>query len=210
MAHEADPNGGAPVPAAAGARAHEVTRLLQAWHGGDEDALAQLVPMVHDELRRIARRALRGESRRPLQTTELVHEAYLRLVGRREADWQGRGHFMAVAARVMRHLLVDAARRRDAQRHGGGARPVTLDAFVPAPAAGGGPELLDLDRALAALAALDPRKAKIVELRYFAGLTIEETAQALELSTMTVSREWTKARALLYGALQGGGIVLGS
>lgn len=203
----AGPAGGAP---AAGARTHEVTRLLQAWRGGDEAALSELVPIVHDELRRIARRALRGESRRPLQTTELVHEAYLRLVGRREADWQGRAHFMAVAARVMRHLLVDAARRRHAQRHGGGARAVTLDAGIPAPAAGDAPELLDLDRALAALAEVDPRKARIVELRYFAGLTIEETAEALELSTMTVSREWTKARALLYGALRRDEVGLGS
>lgn len=193
-----------------GAKTHEVTRLLQAWRGGDEAALGELVPMVHDELRRIARRALRGEGQRPLQTTELVHEAYLRLVGSREAEFQGRSHFLAVAARVMRHLLVDAARKRHAERHGGAVRRVTLDAGIPSPASGDAPEILDLDRALSRLAELDPRKARIVELRYFAGMTLEETAEALELSTMTVSREWTKARALLYRALRDGEGALGS
>ena len=187
---------------------HEVTRLLESWRGGEEAALGQLLPIVHDELRRIARRALRGERLRPLQTTELVNEAYLRLVGRQQADWQGRAHFLAVAARVMRHLLVDIARRRHAERHGGAVRQVTLDAGIPAPALGASPEVLDLDAALSHLAELDPRKARIVELRYFAGMTLEETAEALSLSTMTVSREWAKARALLYRELRGDGDAL--
>jgi RNA polymerase sigma factor (TIGR02999 family) len=184
---------------------HEVTRLLESWRGGDEAALGELLPIVHDELRRIARRALRGEHHRALQTTELVNEAFLRLVGRQQADWQGRSHFLAVSARVMRHLLVDMARRRHAERHGGAVRHVTLDAGIPAPGPGGTPEILDLDAALSRLAELDPRKARIVELRYFAGMTLEETAEALGLSTMTVSREWTKARALLYRELRGEG-----
>lgn len=182
---------------------HEVTRLLESWRGGNEAALGELLPIVHDELRRIARRALRGEHHRALQTTELVNEAFLRLVGRQEADWQGRTHFLAVAARVMRHLLVDMARRRHAERHGGALRQVTLDAGIPAPGPGGTPEILDLDAALSRLAELDPRKARIVELRYFAGMTLEETAEALGLSTMTVSREWTKARTQLYRELRG-------
>jgi RNA polymerase sigma factor (TIGR02999 family) len=185
------------------AETHEVTRLLMSWRGGDEAALGRLLPIVHDELRRIARRALRGERRRPLQTAELVNEAYLRLVGRQDADWQGRTHFLAVAARVMRHLLVDMARRRLAERHGGAVRQVTLDAGVPAAAPPGKAEILDLDDALSRLAGIDPRKARIVELRYFAGMTLEETAEALSLSTMTVSREWTKARAWLYRELGG-------
>ena len=184
---------------------HEVTRLLESWRGGNEAALGDLLPIVHDELRRIARRALRGEQRRALQTTELVNEAFLRLVGRQGADWHGRAHFLAVAARVMRHLLVDMARRRHAERHGGAVRQVTLDAGIPSPGRGGSPEILDLDTALSRLAEDDPRKARIVELRYFAGMTIEETAEALSLSTMTVSREWTKARARLYRELRGEG-----
>jgi RNA polymerase sigma factor (TIGR02999 family) len=182
---------------------HEVTRLLESWRGGDEAALGELVPIVHDELRRIARRALRREAGRPLQTTELVNEAFLRLVGRQDAEWQGRAHFLAVAARVMRHLLVDMARRRHAERHGGAVRRVTFDAGIPSPAPESRPEVLDLDAALSRLAERDPRKARIVELRYFAGMTIEETAEALSLSTMTVSREWAKARAHLYRELRG-------
>ena len=158
---------------------HEVTRLLESWRGGDEAALGELLPIVARRAARIARRALRGERHRALQTTELVNEAFLRLVGRQGADWQGRAHFLAVAARVMRHLLVDMARRRHAERHGGAVRQVTLDAGIPSPGLGGSPEILDLDTALSRLAEVDPRKARIVELRYFAGMTLEETAEAL-------------------------------
>jgi RNA polymerase sigma factor (TIGR02999 family) len=185
----------------------EVTRLLAAWRQGDEAALDELFPLVYDELRRIARRHLRHErAGHTLQTTALVHEAYLRLAGREEGAWESRAHFFAFAARVMRHLLVDHARRDLAVRHGGGALRVTLGeaAGVSAEPGGAAVDVLALDEALARLAALDERKCRLVELRYFGGLSAEETAAALGVSEITVKREWLKAKAWLYRELSGG------
>lgn len=178
-----------------------VTKLLQAWRHGDKSALDKLIPLVHDELRRMAQRYMRHE--RPghtLQTTALVNEAYLRLADHENMQWQNRAHFFAVAAQAMRRILVDHARSRGYAKRGGGAHRVTLDeaaAIVPEP----DPELLALDEALTHLEAIDPRKTRIVELRYFGGLSVEETAEVLELSPVTIMREWNKAKAWLYREL---------
>src|SRR5262245_26427209 len=172
-----------------------VTHLLLAWREGDRGAFDRLVPMVYAELRRLAHRYMQGErSGHLLQTTALVHEAYFRLVGL-DRDWEGRGHFFAVAAQVMRQILVDFARRRGAGKRGGGAVAVPLDeAAISLERA---EELIRLDDALQALARLDERKARIVELRFFGGLTIEETAEVLGLSHATVERDLKLARAWL-------------
>lgn len=174
-----------------------VTELLQAWGKGDAAALDQLVPAVYDELHRQAERYLRRE--RPghtLQTTGLVHEAYLRLVDQRQADWQNRAQFFGVAAQMMRRVLIDHARSKHAAKRGGSGIQVTLEDATAA-AEERGLDLLELDEALTRLAALDPQQAKIVELRYFTGLGIEETAQVLGISPATVKREWAMARAWL-------------
>jgi len=175
----------------------EVTHLLLAWSNGDRSALDQLMPIVHTELRRLAHRQLAGE--RPnhtLQTTALVNEAYLRLVDQSSLQWQNRAHFFAVAARIMRHILVDYARARHNAKRGGRAMKVTLDeaAGVLTERAA---EMVALDDALTALAKFDPRKSQIVELRFFGGLSVEETAEALNFSPGTVAREWTLAKAWL-------------
>jgi RNA polymerase sigma factor (TIGR02999 family) len=182
----------------------EVTQLLADWRNGDQAALEKLMPIVYDELRRIAHRYMRRE--RPghtLQTTALVNEAYLRLVGRREIEWQNRAHFFAVAAQVMRSLLVDYARGRKYAKRGGDRIQVTLDetagAFEGQPA-----EVLALHEALEKLATVDRRKSQLVELRYFGGMSVEETAEVLGVSGITVKREWLKAKAWLYREINKG------
>jgi len=180
-----------------------VTGLLLAWRGGDEAALEQLVPLVHQELHRIARGCMRGErAGHSLQATALVNEAYLRLIGAQQVDWQNRVHFLAVSARLMRRILVDFARAKNYQKRGGGAQAVTLDEalVVVEP----GRDLIAIDEALDALAKMDERKAKVVEMRFFGGLTVEETAAALGVSPDTVMRDWRLAKAWLMRELKGG------
>ena len=198
--------GSAATPASSGSDAGgaDVTGLLIAWSEGDSKALDSLLPVVYAELRRQARRALRREAAgHTLQPTALVHEAYLKLVDQRPSRWQGRAQFYGVAARCMRQVLVDAARTRRAAKRGGGARPITLsdaEGLAAAPAAGGeaaGDDILALDAALTRLGELDPDQARVVELRYFAGLTLDDTAATLGVSPATVSREWTVARRWL-------------
>ena len=188
-------------------RAPAVTELLMAWSGGDERALDALVPLLYEELRTQARRALRREGQgHTLQPTALVHEAWLRLAGQEHAHWESRTQFMAVAAQVMRRVLVDHARTRHAAKRGGGARQVTLgdaekDGAAQVAGADGSSldavDVLALDDALTRLAAMDPKKAKLVELRYFVGLSIPEAAEAMGVSQATVGREWAVARMWL-------------
>jgi RNA polymerase sigma factor (TIGR02999 family) len=180
----------------------QVSQLLMAWREGDAGAFDKLMPMVYDELRRLAHRYMRRvPAGQTLQTTALVHEAYLRLAGHGEVDWQSRVHFFAVCAQVMRGLLVDRARSRYAIKRGGGLQQVELnDAALQGPSQD--EQLLILDDALERLSAIDPRKTRIVEMRYFGGMSVEETAQALNLSPITIKREWSKARAWLYREMQ--------
>jgi RNA polymerase sigma factor (TIGR02999 family) len=175
----------------------EITRLLVDWSHGDMSALDRLVPVVYSELHRLAQRYMRGERPdHPLQTTALVNEAYLRLVGWKEVEWKNRAHFLAVAAQIMRRILVDFARSRNYAKRGGGLRRVSLDdALLVTEAAD--PDLLDLDGALSRLAAVDPRKSRVVELRFFGGLSNEEIAEVLGTSPFTVIRDWNLARAWL-------------
>ncbi len=176
---------------------HDVTQLLVAWRAGDDQAFEALVPLIYRELHRLARRYMQMERHNhTLQTTALVHEAYMQLVKQRDAEWQGRSHFFAASAQAMRHILVDMARSRGRQRRGGDAARISLDealVFTPERA----DELVALDDALTALAKLDERKSRIVEMRYFAGLTIEEAAEVLKISHATVEREWQRAKAWL-------------
>lgn len=178
----------------------DVTRLITDWRRGDESALARLIPIVYDELHRVASARLRDESAaHTLQTTALVHEAYLRLVDLDRMTLNDRTHFFAMAARLMREILVDHARRKNAQKRGGGVTIVSLeDVGVQADQM---VDVLALDEALIALAALDPRLCRVVELRYFAGLSIAETADALDVSSVTVERDWRIAKAWLYKRL---------
>ena len=179
----------------------KVTQLLAEWRRGDEAALPRLIPLVYAELRRVASARLRGEApNHTLQTTALVHEAYLRLVGLERMTVQNRTHFFAMAARLMREILVDHARRRNAQKRGGGVTVLRLD-DVPAGAERGIVDVLALDQALTELNALDHRLCRVVELRYFAGLSIAETADALDVSTATVERDWTISKAWLLERL---------
>jgi RNA polymerase sigma factor (TIGR02999 family) len=181
----------------------EVTRLLLDWSKGDPAALERLMPVIYDELRRLARSFLRKERRgHLLQTTALVHEAYLRLIDQRQVHWQNRAHFFAISAQLMRRILVDHARRRAAAKRGGDPDPVTLTDFPELPLQRG-IDVLALDHALSKLAALDPRQSRIVELKCFGGLSSDETAEALELSPRTVRREWTIAKAWLYRQIYG-------
>lgn len=177
----------------------DITRLLVAWREGDPDALDRVAPLVYDHLHRLASSYLRDERRRSLQTTELVHEAYLRLVDA-DVDWDSRRHFYVVAARQMRRVLVDQARRRAAGKRDAGGELITLDDAQLAP----GPpvDLLALDEALAELTLLDERKARVIELSYFAGLTIPEIAQTLDISSATVERDLRNARAWLAKSLR--------
>ena len=185
-----------------------VTELLRAWNAGDSRASETLAPLVYAELRRQAKLALRREGEgHTLQTTALVHEAWLRLDGQHEAQWESRNQFFAVAAQMMRRVLVDHARSRAAAKRGGAAARVTLAAAEAAPDGSESAldlvDLIALDDALQRLAALDPRKAQLVELRYFAGMSIPETAEALGMSQATVGREWAVARMWLRRELAG-------
>jgi RNA polymerase sigma factor (TIGR02999 family) len=185
-------------------RAGEITRVLAAIGDGDESAVSRLLPLVYAELRQMARRLMsRERAGQTLEPTGLVHEAYLRLFGKGPASWECRAHFFVAAATAMRRILVERARRRRAERHGGGQRRVTLDeAAVPADAPGA--ELLALDEALRRLEAEDARASRVVHLRYFAGLGIDETAELMGISTATVTRDWTYARAWLRREVTGG------
>ncbi len=181
---------------------HEVTRLLADLSRGDPEAADRLAPLVYAELHRLAEFAMQRESAgHTLQPTELVHEAFLRLIGQRNVSWQNRSQFYGIAAQAIRRILIDHARRRRAAKRDHGLR-VTLDDSVGT-APGQGLDLLALDEALERLAALDPRQARGVELRYFGGLTVEETAEALHISPATVKRDWTFARAFLLRELGG-------
>ncbi len=175
----------------------EITQLLRAWGGGDAQALDRLTPVVYDELRRMAHRYMRREgAENSLQATALVHEAYLKLIDARIAQWQDRAHFFAVSARLMRRILVDAARAKEAGKRGGGAVRVEINESID-----GAPlrsdEMLRLDDALEALAKFDARKADVVELRFFGGLSVEETAEVLKISAQSVMRDWKLARVWL-------------
>ena len=176
----------------------EVTQLLADWGKGDRSALDKLLPLVHSELRRIAQRQMSQE--RPghtLQATALVNEAYLKLAGQQGFDWQNRAHFFAVCAQVMRHILIDHARAHARDKRGGGAVKVSLDdALVVAEDQAS--HFIALDEALRGLESLDPQKGKIVELRYFGGLSVDEAAEVMNLSPRTVRREWQRAKAWLY------------
>jgi len=186
------------------AEREEVTRLLVEWSDGRADALDALMPLVYDELRRLARSYLgRERAGHTLQPTALVNEAYLRLVDQRSVRWQNRAHFFGIAAQLMRRLLVDHARAANAEKRGGGAPRLELEAAEHAAAPGPGVDLEELDRALERLARIDPRQSRIVELRYFAGATNEETAEALSIAVATVKRDWTVARAWLRRELGG-------
>ena len=180
-----------------------VTQLLLAWSKGDRDALEDLLPVVYDELRRIAGRYLRHERRdHTLQPTALVHEAYVKLIDQRQARWQNRAQFFGVAAQLMRRILVDHARAHVAVKRGGGVSPVTLtDAAGASPTRG--VDVIALDDALTRLTRLYPDQGRLVELRFFGGLTIEETGEAMGLSPATVKRQWTVARAWLLHNLNG-------
>ena len=182
----------------------DVTLLLRQLSGGEREAADKLVPLVYNELRRLAVRHLRRERRNhTLQATALVHEVYMKVASQEGAQWQNRAHFFAVASQLMRRILVDYARTQQRAKRGGGQQRVTLDelsAVTQVPSA----ELLAVDEALARLEKLDPRQAQVVELRYFGGLTVEEAAEALGISTKTIIREWNVAKAWLYGALKKG------
>ena len=181
----------------------QVTQLLKDWSGGDEGALGRLIPLVQPELHRLAHHYMsRERAGHTLQTTALLNEAYLQLVDDPKRNWQNRTHFMAATAQLMRRIIVDYARQRASLKRGGGALKVSLNdaALVTEKRS---EELLALDEALQELAALDPRKSQIVELRYFGGMTIEETATFLKMSHRSVEREWTMAKAWLYRALSG-------
>jgi RNA polymerase sigma-70 factor, ECF subfamily len=188
----------------AATQAADITRLLRAWGRGDTAALEQLVPLVYGELRRLARRRMRAETPGgTLQTTALVNEAYLRLVGITNMAWQDRIHFFAVSAQIMRRILVDAARSRITARRGGPVPRLNLDEDVDA-----SPqrtrELIALDDSLNALARIDPRKARVIELRFFGGLSVEETADVLKISPQSVMRDWKLAKAWLHREIGAG------
>ena len=181
----------------------DVSELLQAWTGGDQKALEALTPVVYDELRRLARNYMRRE--RPghsLQTTALVNEAYIRLVDYKRMQWQNRAHFFAVSAQLMRRILVEHARRHNLKR-GHGVQHVSLE---EAAVVGGGQatDLAALDDAMNSLAQFDPRKVQVVEMRFFGGLSVEETAEVLKVSPVTVMRDWSPAKAWLYREMTGG------
>ena len=178
----------------------EITQWLLEWQKGDKTALDKLAPKVYDELRRLAKHYLAGErSGHTLQSADLINEVYLRLIDRDAVEWHNRSHFFAVAAQAMRHILVDYARARNTTKRGGGTPMAPLDEVAAADQQS--EELIALDEALRDLAALDARKSRIVELRYFAGLSVEETARVLDVSSVTVMREWRTAKAWLLRAL---------
>jgi RNA polymerase sigma factor (TIGR02999 family) len=181
-----------------------VTGLLVAWGKGDEAAFQQLMPLVERELHRIARRCMAGErAGHSLQATALVNEAYLRLIDAQQVKWQDRAHFLAMSARLMRRILVDWARSKRYQKRGGGALKVTFDEALPV-ASERGEDLIALDEALQALAKFDERKSKVIELRFFGGLSVEETASVLSVSVDTVMRDWKLAKAWLLREMRAG------
>jgi RNA polymerase sigma factor (TIGR02999 family) len=200
-----------------------VTQLLAEWRAGSDAALSRLSVVLYDELRRLAQRHLRRErSNHTIQRTALVNEAFLRLVGQQGVDWQNRAQFFAIASSLMRRILVDHARARRAEKRGGGAEIVSLDAMNEAPGRHderpdptppalqhhddeGHDDLVAIDAALVRLAGVDPRQVRVVEMRYFAGMTVEETADALDISPATVKREWSMARAWLRRELAAAG-----
>jgi RNA polymerase sigma-70 factor, ECF subfamily len=192
-------SGVGPVPSS------EITRLLAAWCQGDQGALDKLAPLVYGELQRVAHRYMEGQpAGHTLQTTALVNEAYLRLGGQEKPNFTNRSHFLAVAAKAMRQILIDHARASQRQKRGAGSSAVDLDEaalILPQPSR----DVLDLNEAMERLAKLDARKAKVVELRYFGGLKHEEIAEVLEISTVTVQRDWVFSRAWLYSELHNGG-----
>ena len=182
---------------------HEITQLLAEWSEGNQAALDKLYPLVYNELRRLAHGYLRRERKgHTLQTTALINEAYLRLVDQKQVHWANRSHFFAISAQIMRRILIDHARRYDYAKRGGGAQRISLDeaAVVAKERAR---ELLMLDEALNGLAKIDPRRGRVVELRYFGGLNNEEIAAVLKISENTVTRDWNMARAWLYQELSG-------
>ena len=182
---------------------HEITQLLAEWSEGNQAALDKLYPLVYNELRRLAHGYLRRERKgHTLQTTALINEAYLRLVDQKRVHWANRSHFFAISAQIMRRILIDHARRYDYAKRGGGAQRISLDeaAVVAKERAR---ELLMLDEALNGLAKIDPRRGRVVELRYFGGLNNEEIAAVLKISENTVTRDWNMARAWLYQELSG-------
>jgi len=180
-----------------------VSRLLAEWRDGNKQAFEEMLPLIYDELRRLAHSFLNRERQgHTLQTTALVHEAYLKLVHQRDARWQNRAHFFAIAAQAMRRILIDSARKHIAEKRGSGGEKLSLDevaAISPEPNA----NLIALDLALTRLAKIDSQQSRIIELRYFGGLTVEETAEVMSLSPATIKREWTMARAWLHQALTG-------
>ena len=183
-------------------RRHDVSGLLLSWREGDAAALDRLVPLVYDELRRVARNRLRREAPgQALQATALVHEVFLRLVDVNRMTLTSRTHFFAMSARLMRQILVDHARRRRADKRGGGATVIGLDDAAPPTTHASSVDVLALDEALDTLSSFDPRQCRVVELRFFAGLNIPEVADALGISTATVEREWAMAKAWLYQRL---------
>jgi RNA polymerase sigma-70 factor (ECF subfamily) len=187
------------------ASSQQITRLLLAWGGGDKAALDELMPLVYEELRRLARHYMRGQKAgHTLQTTALVNEAYLRLVDSSRVRWQDRAHFFAIAAQLMRRILVDSARARNSLKRGGDVDKIELDEHIAAVEDENAVDLIALDEALKALAKLNARQSQIVELRYFGGLSEEETAEALGISTRTVRRDWSIARAWLFRRIKEG------
>lgn len=183
------------------ASTHQVTQLLIDWSNGDQSAFDRLMPLIDEELRRLAHRYMsRERAGHTLQTTALVNEAFLRLVNRKNLQWQNRAHFFGLAAQVMRTILVDHARSHASAKRGGGARNLELDeAMVISQQKAS--EVIALDEALKRLALIDPRQSRIVELRFFGGLTVEEAAEVLHLSPVTIKREWSTAKAWLYHEL---------
>jgi RNA polymerase sigma-70 factor (ECF subfamily) len=182
------------------ARGEEPSQLLRAWSNGDSTALDKLTPIVYNELRNLARRYMKRErAGGSLQTTALVNEAYLRLVDYKRMEWQNRAHFFAVSAQLMRRILVEHARRHNLKR-GGGVHHFSLDEAVAVGAARAA-DLVALDDAMRELAQIDPRKAQVVELRFFGGLSVKETAEVLKISSVTVMRDWSTAKAWLYREL---------
>jgi RNA polymerase sigma factor (TIGR02999 family) len=176
----------------------QVTKLLQDWRAGDREALDALIPFVYDELRRLAHHHLRDE--RPdhtLHSAALVHEAYFRMVGQELPKWESRAHFFGIAAHLMRQILVDYARRHRASKRGSGVSLLTLDDAMTVPQ-GKSMDVAALDDALTQLSEIDPRQSRVVELRFFAGLSVEETAEVMGIATATVQRDWTAARAWLH------------
>jgi RNA polymerase sigma factor (TIGR02999 family) len=183
----------------------EITELLLAWSGGETSALDKLVPLVYAELRRLAHRYMRGEPQgHTLETSALVNEAYLRLVDSSRVHWRDRVHFLAVSAQLMRRVLVDFARARRSQRRGGDGQRVTLTAAanLPAQSVSRSTDLVQLDELLTTLAATEPRRAQVIEMRYFGGLSVQETAEALGVSDDTVMRDWRLARVWLLRAMK--------